>query len=139
MPLPRFVPCACSQVDAAGDAASDGAASDVGGGGKTQTIEHTFDTPDGTPQDDSLSQQERAELEAVQREEERKRREEADADRVNTTPGEKYHVICSLGSGIYVQWQSRVVSQQLQLRWRALQRRARPHPACRCRAAASHV
>lgn len=29
-------------------------------------------------------------------------------DDINTTPGEKYHVICSLGSGLYTQWQSRV-------------------------------
>lgn len=76
--------------------------------GKTQIIEHTFDTPDGTDADDSLAAAQQAEEERKAAEEERRQQEAAKPDEVNTTPGEKYHVICSLGAGMYVQWQSRV-------------------------------
>jgi hypothetical protein len=92
-------------------AQSDAGAAVGGGERRTQIFEHSFDTLDGTEADPSLSAAEKAELAAQQEEEARKAREAAEADRVNDTPGEKYHVICSLGAGLYTQWQSRVVSR----------------------------
>lgn len=75
----------------------------------TQIVEHVFETSDGTEADDSLTAEQK--LAAKQQEEEAERlKQEAASSDVNETPGEKYHVVCSLGSGIYTQWQSRVVS-----------------------------
>jgi hypothetical protein len=118
MPLALLTSPSVQADPSSGNAASgDSAAAGTGGGrsGNTSVIEHIFDTPDGTPQDDSLSLAEAAELKAVQAEEARKASEAAEGDKVNTTPGEKYHVICSLGAGVYVQWQSRVVSGWISL------------------------
>ncbi|KAL4448637.1 hypothetical protein ABPG75_005856 [Micractinium tetrahymenae] len=75
---------------------------------RTQTFKVQFDSADGTDADTSLDKAaaERAEQERAVKQQQ----EEAGklADEVNTTPGEKYHVICSLGAGIYTQWQSRL-------------------------------
>ncbi|KAI3426134.1 hypothetical protein D9Q98_008513 [Chlorella vulgaris] len=72
-----------------------------------QIVEHVFETSDGTEADDSLTAEQK--LAAKQQEEEAERlKQEAASSDVNETPGEKYHVVCSLGSGIYTQWQSRV-------------------------------
>jgi hypothetical protein len=88
---------------------------DLRGGGlgdpdasSTQVIEHSFATPDGTDADDSLDAQQREEAARAEAEAAQKAAEAAAADVVNTSGG-KYHVICSLGSGVYTQWQSRVV------------------------------
>lgn len=78
--------------------------------GGTQTFEVHFDSPDGTDADTSVDAAAAARAEAERIEKEKKAKMAAQADEVNTTPGERYHVICSLGAGIYTQWQSRVVS-----------------------------
>ncbi|PRW44917.1 hypothetical protein C2E21_6489 [Chlorella sorokiniana] len=72
----------------------------------TRTFEHTFETIDGTGADtsaDAAEVEKRREQEVAA-----KKQDTAQANEVNTTPGEKYHVICSLGSGAYTEWQSRV-------------------------------
>lgn len=98
---------------------------DLGGGGavadpgatSTQVIEHSFATPDGTDADDSMDAAQREEAARAEAEAAKKAADAAAADVVNTSGG-KYHVICSLGSGIYTQWQSRVVSARAgQGRW----------------------
>jgi hypothetical protein len=73
-------------------------------------IEHSFSAPDGTDADNSLDAQQREEAARAEAEAAQKAAEAAAADVINTSGG-KYHVICSLGSGVYTQWQSRVVSQ----------------------------
>ena len=89
---------------------------DLQGGGlgdphaaSTQVIEHSFATPDGTDADDSMDAQQREEAARAEAEAAQKAADAVAADAVNTSGG-KYHVICSLGSGVYTQWQSRVVS-----------------------------
>lgn len=71
----------------------------------TQIFEAHFDSVDGTDADTSVDKAAEQAKVAKQQELEAARV----ADEVNKTPGEKYHVICSLGAGIYTQWQSRVV------------------------------
>ena len=70
----------------------------------TQTHFHTFETADGTDADTSLSAVKEKEAAAAAA----KAATAAKDDAVNTS-GDKYHVICSLGAGLYTQWQSRVV------------------------------
>ncbi|KAL4424646.1 hypothetical protein ABPG77_002264 [Micractinium sp. CCAP 211/92] len=71
---------------------------------RTQTFEVHFESVDGTDADTSMDPA------AEQQRVAKQQQEEADKvlDEVNQTPGEKYHVICSLGAGLYTQWQSRV-------------------------------
>ena len=96
-----------------------GGGSATGASLKTQVFEHTFETPDGTDADTSVDD---AELERARREAEEQKKREAEAKRqakkeeeeqkkrdAARGPADKYHVICSLGGGMYVQWQSRVV------------------------------
>lgn len=91
---------AADGLSAAGDAGLHATAEPA----HTQTFEAHFESVDGTDADASVD------AAAEQARVAQQQQQEADKvlDEVNTTPGEKYHVICSLGAGIYTQWQSRV-------------------------------
>ncbi|PSC67539.1 manganese resistance 1 [Micractinium conductrix] len=74
----------------------------------TQVHEVVFETVDGTDDDPSHDPEAAAAAAQAADAEAKRKAAEAELDSVNDTPGEKYHVICSLGSGYYTQWQSRV-------------------------------